>query len=126
MGGSDVQAIQDDSVIIEDSPAVAKKSISIIELNDSQDSSLRMELSDTQSNGTGKSPQASTPGPRMVNTSPMSEILASNSLLYQNVDNINKVIDTDEDLQSMYDHPASVLMDLDHSREDGDVFMLDK
>ena len=26
----------------------------------------------------------------------------------------------------MYDHPASVLMDLDHSREDGDVFMLEK
>ena len=26
----------------------------------------------------------------------------------------------------MYDHPASVLMDLGHSREDRDVFMLEK
>merc|ERR1719412_1795886 len=50
----------------------------------------------------------------------MSEILASNSLLYDNVDNLDKVIDDDEDVQSMLAHQS---MDMGDDLEDSiDLF----
>merc|ERR1719412_1196176 len=50
----------------------------------------------------------------------MSEILASNSLLYDNVDNLDKVIDDDEDVQSMLAHQS---MDIGDDLEDSiDLF----
>merc|ERR1719347_939855 len=79
--------MMEDSVIIEEPPEVAKKNVSVIELGDSLDSSsLKLELSDTQAshnNGKSRSPNVSNSGLRILNTSPMSELLAPNSLLYQ-------------------------------------------
>jgi len=89
----------DDSVIeiIGDSPAGKKQDKSIIDLIDSKG---EMEMEKAGSSN-----------------SPMSEILASNSLLYENVDNLDKVIDDDEDvqLQSMLSHQS---MDLTDDLED--------
>lgn len=90
----------DDSVIeiIGDSPAGKDKSI--IELLDSKDD-LKLNMSERRSSGE-------------------SGILASNSLLYDNVDNLDKVIDDDEDVQSMLAHQS---MDMGEDLEDSiDLF----
>jgi len=95
----------DDSVIeiIGDSPAGKDKSI--IELLDSKDD-LKLDMSDGRGSGEGGRQ--------------MSEILASNSLLYDNVDNLDKVIDDDEDVQSMLAHQS---MDMGDDLEDSiDLF----
>jgi len=95
----------DDSVIeiIGDSPAGKDKSI--IELLDSKDD-LKLDMSDGRGSGEGGRQ--------------MSEILASNSLLYDNVDNLDKVIDDDEDVQSMLAHQS---MDIGDDLEDSiDLF----
>ena len=95
----------DDSVIeiIEDSP-VAKNNRSIIDLMDSRED-LKLEMSDSPVSATKANRT------RQAEESPMSEILASNSLLYENVDNIDKVIDDDEDVQSMLAHQSADMMD---------------
>ena len=97
----------DDSVIeiIEDSP-VAKNNRSIIDLMDSRED-LKLEMSNSPVSAT----KATRPAGRQAEESPMSEILASNSLLYENVDNIDKVIDDDEDVQSMLAHQSADMMD---------------
>ena len=95
----------DDSVIeiIGDSPAGKDKSI--IELLDSKDD-LKLDMSESRGSGEGGRQ--------------MSEILASNSLLYDNVDNLDKVIDDDEDVQSMLAHQS---MDMGDDMEDSiDLF----
>ena len=95
----------DDSVIeiIGDSPAGKDKSI--IELLDSKDD-LKLDMSESRGSGEGGRQ--------------MSEILASNSLLYDNVDNLDKVIDDDEDVQSMLAHQS---MDIGDDLEDSiDLF----
>ena len=109
----------DDSVIevIEDSPE--KKHISIIDLGDSLSDSkeFKLVLDDTQSPQTKKTVSDT----QRMNISEMSEILANNSLLYENCENVDQMISNDEDVQSMLAHPASDLMDLDDSKEDGDM-----
>ena len=97
----------DDSVIeiIEDSP-VAKNNRSIIDLMDSRED-LKLEMSDSPVSAA----KATRPAGRQAEEPPMSEILASNSLLYENVDNIDKVIDDDEDVQSMLAHQSADMMD---------------
>ena len=95
----------DDSVIeiIGDSPAAKDKSI--IELLDSKDD-LKLDMTESRCGGEGGRQ--------------MSEILASNSLLYDNVDNLDKVIDDDEDVQSMLAHQS---MDIGDDLEDSiDLF----
>ena len=88
----------DQSVIIEDSPN--DRNISIINISDSSVTGsrddLHLVLDDTPKHSDQK-----------IDESQMSEILASNSLLYQefaNIDNLDNVIDNDEDLQSMDDN----------------------
>ena len=83
----------DDSVIIEDTPE--RKETSIIDISDSFSQS-KEDLEELASPMGRKSSDS-----LRVNISPESEILAPNSLLYENCENINKVIDDDEDVQSM-------------------------
>jgi len=116
----------DDSVeVIEDSPKGNHNStIDLVDSFNESKEEFKLVLDDTQSPVTKRSTSDS----HQINISPMSEILASNRLLYQNVDDIDQVIGNDEDVQSMLAHPSSDLMDLDDSKEDGDMsdFMLQK
>ena len=98
----------DDSVIeiIGDSPAGKDKSI--IELLDSKDD-LKLDISESRGSAEGRRQ--------------MSEILASNSLLYDNVDNLDKVIDDDEDVQSMLAHQS---MDIGDDLEEDSIDLFDK
>lgn len=93
----------DQSVIIEDSPV---RNISVIDISDSSfvgsRDDLHLVLEDT-------------PKQKEVKDEEMSEILASNSLLYQDCDNLDNVIDNDEDVQSMKD--SDCLLDFDQSKE---------
>ena len=107
------RASPDDSVIIEDSPV--SRNISVIDISDSSfvgaGDNFQLELDDT--------PRASNGGPEGLGdqvsmTGPMSEILASNTLLYEDCINIDKVIDNDVDVQDM---KASSLLDFDQSKE---------
>jgi len=83
----------DESVIIEDSPVnvgTPSRDISIINISDS---SFHLVLDET--------PKGSTNVSASEATSPQSEVLAPNTLLYEDCDNIDNVIDNDEDVQSM-------------------------
>ena len=92
--------VLDDSVIIEDTPE--KKSVSVIDISDS---SPMGDLN--KSSGSVKE----------ILSSSMSEILlGQNNLLYEECDNIDKVIDNDEDVQSMKD--TDCLLDYENSKEE--------
>ena len=96
----------DDSVIIEETPE--KKSISIIDISDSSTlsgSRDEIHLLDNSSRDVNKSPSSV----KEILSSSMSEILGLG-------ENIDKVIDNDEDVQSM--NYTDCLMDYDHSKED--------
>ena len=96
----------DDSVIIEETPE--KKSISIIDISDSSTlsgSRDEINLLDNSSRDVNKSPSSV----KEILSSSMSEILGLG-------ENIDKVIDNDEDVQSM--NYTDCLMDYDHSKED--------
>ena len=106
------RASLDESVIIEDSPE-DRKNISVIDITQTSDivisdSSLHLALDDTVngSNSNGNNDNM---------TTPMSELLTPNALLYEDCDNIDNVIDNDEDMESMKD--AAALLDYDHSKE---------
>ena len=100
----------DDSVIeIIDSPA-GKQDRSVIELMDSRED-LKLELSSSTPTSKNRGSPEMKAGNQGTSNSPMSEILASNSLLYENVDNIDKVIDDDEDVQSMLAHQSADMME---------------
>ena len=111
----------DESVIIEDSPE-DRKNISVIDITQTSDivisdSSLHLALDDTVngSNSNGNNDNM---------TTPMSELLAPNALLYEDCDNIDNVIDNDEDMESMKD--AAALLDYDHSKEVVRYYKLDR
>ena len=96
----------DDSVIIEETPE--KKSISIIDISDSSTlsgSRDEIHLLDNSSRDVNKSPSSV----KEILSSSMSEILGLG-------ENIDKVIDNDEDVQSM--NYTDCLMDYDNSKED--------
>ena len=96
----------DDSVIIEETPE--KKSISIIDISDSSTlsgSRDEINLLDNSSRDVNKSPSSV----KEILSSSMSEILGLG-------ENIDKVIDNDEDVQSM--NYTDCLMDYDNSKED--------
>ena len=102
-GSPSAKQTLDQSVIIEDSPV---RNISVIDISDSsfvgsrEDLHLVMEETPKQK----------------IKDEEMSEILASNSLLYQDCVNLDNVIDNDEDVQSMKD--SDCLLDFDASKED--------
>lgn len=103
----------DDSVMIEDTPE--KKSISIIDISDSSNLSVSRDdinLLDNTQRETNKSSSSV----KEILSSSMSEILGQNNLLYQECDNIDKVIDNDEDVQSM--NYTDCLMDYDNPKEE--------
>ena len=111
----------DESVIIEDSPE-DRKNISVIDITQTSDivisdSSLHLALDDTV-NGSNSN------GNNENMTTPMSELLAPNALLYEDCDNIDNVIDNDEDMESMKD--AAALLDYDHSKEVVRYWKLDR
>ena len=96
----------DDSVIIEETPE--KKSISIIDISDSSTlsgSRDEIHLLDNSSRDVNKSPGSV----KEILSSSMSDILGLG-------ENIDKVIDNDEDVQSM--NYTDCLMDYDNSKED--------
>ena len=99
----------DESVIIEDSPV--SRSISVIDISDSSfispGDNFQLELEDTPKASNGDNPGSM--------TGPMSEILATNTLLYQDCINIDNVIDNDVDVQDMK-ASADSLLDFDHSK----------
>ena len=100
----------DESVIIEDSPV--SRSISVIDISDSSfispGDNFQLELEDTPKTSNGGDDPGSMTGP-------MSEILATNTLLYQDCINIDNVIDNDVDVQDMK-ASADTLLDFDHSK----------
>ena len=93
----------DESVIIEDSPV--SRSISVIDISDSSfispGDNFQLELEDTPKASNGDNPGSM--------TGPMSEILATNTLLYQDCINIDNVIDNDVDVQDMKASADSLL-----------------
>ena len=100
----------DDSVIIEDTPE--KKSISIIDISDSSRDDINL-LDNSQ-----REPDKSSSSVKEILSSSMSEILGQNNLLYQECDNIDKVIDNDEDVQSMKYTDCLMDYDNDNSKEE--------
>ena len=101
----------DESVIIEESPV--SRNISVIDISDSSfispGDNFQLELEDTPKTSNGGSGDAGSM------TGPMSEILATNTLLYQDCINIDNVIDNDVDVQDMK-ASADTLLDFDHSK----------
>ena len=100
----------DDSVIIEDTPE--KKNISIIDISDSSRDDINL-LDNSQ-----REPDKSSSSVKEILSSSMSEILGQNNLLYQDCDNIDKVIDNDEDVQSMKYTDCLMDYDNDNSKEE--------
>ena len=105
----------DESVIIEDSPV--SRNISVIDISDSSfispGDNFQLELEDTPKTSNGGSGGLGDHDGSMAG--PMSEILVTNTLLYQDCINIDNVIDNDVDVQDMK-ASADSLLDFDHSK----------
>ena len=105
----------DDSVIIDDSPV--SRNISVIDISDSSfispGDNFQLELEDTPKTSNGGSGGLGADDVTMAG--PMSEILVTNTLLYQDCINIDNVIDNDVDVQDMK-ASADSLLDFDHSK----------
>ena len=105
----------DESVIIDDSPV--SRNISVIDISDSSfispGDNFQLELEDTPKTSNGGSVGLGADDVTMAG--PMSEILVTNTLLYQDCINIDNVIDNDVDVQDMK-ASADSLLDFDHSK----------
>ena len=105
----------DESVIIDDSPV--SRNISVIDISDSSfispGDNFQLELEDTPKTSNGGSGGLGADDVTMAG--PMSEILVTNTLLYQDCINIDNVIDNDVDVQDMK-ASADSLLDFDHSK----------
>ena len=105
----------DESVIIDDSPV--SRNISVIDISDSSfispGENFQLELEDTPKTSNGGSGGLGADDVTMAGQ--MSEILVTNTLLYQDCINIDNVIDNDVDVQDMK-ASADTLLDFDHSK----------
>ena len=109
------RASLDESVIIDDSPV--SRNISVIDISDSSfispGENFQLELEDTPKTSNGGSGGLGADDVTMAGQ--MSEILVTNTLLYQDCINIDNVIDNDVDVQDMK-ASADSLLDFDHSK----------